>query len=54
MNCPQCGNNNTKRVTTRDPNWRVGAERCQDCNYQGHFLEFLQLPKGRKDVVIGS
>lgn len=44
MKCRKCGSTETQRVTTRDPQWSVGAQRCQACGHQDHWLRFLDPP----------
>ena len=43
MQCPQCKSENTKRVTSRDPKWSLGAQRCQACGHQDHWMKFIPL-----------
>lgn len=40
MICPKCKGTNTKRISTMDPNWMCGRQRCLDCGHQSHWLDF--------------
>lgn len=31
-------------MTTRDPKWSVGAQRCLNCGHQDHWIRFLDPP----------
>lgn len=45
MPCPKCQSENTKKVPVLSKEWRVGAEKCQDCGFVGHWSQFIGLAK---------
>ena len=44
MKCPKCGSTDTKKVSVLDPNWKPGAQRCNACQHQEHWLAFCSKP----------
>lgn len=44
MKCPKCLSADTKKVSVRDPAWKVGAQRCQQCAHQDNWGEFCDPP----------
>jgi hypothetical protein len=43
MKCPKCQSENNKKVSAFDPLWKVGNQRCLDCNHQGDWFDFQPL-----------
>ena len=48
MKCPECGSSNVSKVSILDEKWQIGAERCQDCQHQAHWLAFCEGEEFRK------
>lgn len=44
MKCPKCKSTDTKKVSVSSPNWKIGAQQCQQCGHQDHWGEFCEPP----------
>lgn len=44
MKCLECKSTDTKKVSVRDPGWKIGAQRCNQCGHQDDWGEFCEPP----------